>query len=88
MVHKEVKHGIHDDESNEEGEYLVTDITLNILKQLNSLGIKASIVDLDDIPDKQYYSYYFTSMPRVVTSVGYIKVDGMNFDYIHILGKG
>lgn len=88
MVHKEVKHGLHDDESKDEGEYLVTDITLNILKQLNSLGIKASIVDLDDIPDKQYYSYYFTSMPRVVTSVGYIKVDGMNFDYIHILGKG
>ncbi len=88
MVHKEVKHGIHEDESKEEEEYLVTDITLNILKQLSSLGIKASIVDLDDMSDKQYYSYYFTSMPRVVTSVGYIKVDGMNFDYIHILGKG
>jgi hypothetical protein len=88
MVHKEVEHGIHEDGSKEEEEYLVTDITLNILKQLSSLGIKASIVDLDDMPDKQYYSYYFTSMPRVVTSVGYIKVDGMNFDYIHILGKG
>ncbi len=88
MVHKEVEHGIHEGEGKKEEEYLVTDITLNILKQLSSLGIKASMVDLDDMPDKQYYSYYFTSMPRVVTSVGYIKVDGMNFDYIHILGKG
>jgi hypothetical protein len=87
---KHVKiHGNHEvGEGGEREEYFDTDIINKVIKQLKALGIDASISDAMDVNDRQYYSYYFTSMPRVVTSIGYIKVEGMNFDYIQILARG
>ncbi len=81
MVHKHEAHNAHT-------EYLETDVRAKILEQLKSLGIDASIAERVDVKSDSYYSYYFTSMPRVVTSIGYIRVEGMNFDYIQILTKG
>ncbi len=83
------KHGSHETEEGGEGEeYFDTDVISKVIKQLKALGIDASISYATDVNDHQYYSYYFTSMPRVVTSIGYIKVEGMNFDYIQILARG
>lgn len=82
MVHKHEAHNAHTEE------YLETDVRAKILEQLKSLGIDASIAERVDVKSDSYYSYYFTSMPRVVTSIGYIRVEGMNFDYIQILTKG
>jgi hypothetical protein len=88
-VEHEKKHGSHEEEEGgEEEEYFDTDVISKVIKQLKALGIDASISDAMDVNDHQYYSYYFTSMPRVVTSIGYIKVEGMNFDYIQILARG
>ncbi len=77
-----------EEEVEKKEEYIDTDVISKIIKQLKGLGINASIADAAEVNDDSYYSYYFTSMPRVVTSIGYIKVEGMNFDYIQILARG
>lgn len=71
-----------------EKEYLESDIRIILLNHLRRLGLDAYIVSDKEVEEGSYYSYYFTSSPRVVTSVCCIKVNGMNFDCINLLVRG
>ena len=74
----------------EEKEYLETDVRKIFLEHLKRFGIDAEFVDSgkSDIEKKPYYSFYFSGTPRMVDNMGCIKVQGKNFDYIHIVRRG
>ncbi|MFN4336573.1 MAG: hypothetical protein ACK4FV_03190 [Candidatus Nitrosocaldus sp.] len=79
--------------SGEEGEkvdeeYLESDIRMMLLTHLRRLGLDAYITSDREVEEGPYYSYYFTSIPRIVTSVCCIKVNGMNFDCINLVTRG
>ncbi|MEM4145957.1 MAG: hypothetical protein QXI69_07880, partial [Candidatus Nitrosocaldus sp.] len=69
-------------------EYLESDIRIILLNHLRRLGLDAYVVSDREVEEGQHYSYYFTSIPRVVTNVCCIKVNGMNFDCINLLVRG
>jgi len=73
-----------------ENEYLETDVRKKFLGHLKSFGIDAEFVDPEksDVEKKPYYSFYFSGTPRMVDNMGCIKVQGKNFDYIHIIRRG
>jgi hypothetical protein len=74
----------------EETEYLETDVRKIILANLKRFGIDAEFVDSgkSNIEKPPYYSYYFSGTARMVDNIGCLKVNGKNFDYIHILRRG
>lgn len=74
----------------EEEEYLETDVRKILLGHLTSLEIDSEIVEQGTtaVEKPPYYSLYFSRAPRMVDSMGCIKVKGKNFDYIHIIRKG
>lgn len=74
----------------EENEYLETDVRKKFLAHLKHFSIDAEFLEPDKsgIEKKPYYSFYFTGTPRMVDSMGCIKVQGKNFDYIHIIRRG
>ncbi len=69
-------------------EYLESDVRVILLTHLRGLGLDAYISSDREVEEGPYYSYYFTSMPRIVTNVCCIKVSGMNFDCINLLTRG
>ncbi len=91
---KEVDEDEHEHKGEGEGEgegeeeYLESDIRIILLNHLRRLGLDAYVVSDREIEEGPYYSYYFTSIPRVVTNVCCIKVNGMNFDCINLLVRG
>ncbi len=78
----------HEHKGEGEEEYLESDIRIILLNHLRRLGLDAYIVSDKEVEEGSYYSYYFASSPRVVTSVCCIKVNGMNFDCINLLVRG
>lgn len=94
MKEKGAEHGARDASQHEHGhgsdedEYLQSDIRAVLLDHLRRLGLDAYIASDRDVEEGPYYSYYFTSMPRIVTSVCCIKVNNMNFDCINLLVRG
>ncbi|MFY3741878.1 MAG: hypothetical protein HMLIMOIP_002338 [Candidatus Nitrosomirales archaeon] len=73
-----------------EKEYLETDVRKILLEHLKDLGIDAELVDSgkSSIEKQPFFSFYFSGTPRMVDSMGCIKVQGKNFDYIHIIRRG
>ncbi len=80
--------GKNENEKEEEEEYLESDMRMILLTHLRRLGLDAYIASDREVEEGPYYSYYFTSIPRIVTSVCCIKVNGMNFDCINLLARG
>ncbi|MCS7140561.1 MAG: hypothetical protein NZ888_00050 [Candidatus Nitrosocaldus sp.] len=85
---KDTRAGHGGGEGEEGGEYLESDIRMLLLNRLRELGLDAYMASDREVEEGPYYSYYFTSMPRMVTSVCCIKVNGMNFDCINLLVRG
>ena len=73
-----------------ENEYLETDVRKILLGHLKHLGMETELVDFGKSgTEKQpFFSFYFSGTPRMVDSMGCIKVQGKNFDYVHIIRRG
>lgn len=83
------RHGHGSEGEDEEAEeYLESDIRMVLLNHLRKLGLDAYIASDREVEGGPYYSYYFTSIPRIVTSVCCIRVNDMNFDCINLLTRG
>lgn len=73
-----------------EEEYLETDVRKILLEHLKSLGMDAEIVEQGktEVEKPPYYSFHLSATPIMVDNMGCIKVNGKNFDYVHVIRRG